>query len=110
MTEMSKVNEATSSKVHAEQVEAPPSYSPRAMSPQPVTPLHPQPTTPLLPDVEAAREPILYAPRPALLNDLTQIRADSAHVVCPRCHYAVQTTTKSRAGTHAGYSSSLRNV
>ncbi len=103
MTETSKVNEATSSKVQTEQVEAPPSYTPRATSPQPATPLYPQPTTPVPSDIEAAREPVLYAPRPALLNDLTQIRADSAHVVCPRCHYGVQTNTKSRVGTQAGY-------
>jgi len=102
MTEMSKVTEAKSSKVEPEQVEAPPSYSPRAMSPQPVTPLHPPPTTPVPSDVESAREPLLYAPRPPRLDDLTQIGADSAHVVCPRCHYSVQTKTTSRAGTHAG--------
>ena len=104
MPEMRKVTEATASNVENEQVEAPPTYTPRATSPQPITPLTPPPRGSVPSDVESTSVPVqLYTPRPPFLNDLSQLRADPANVVCPRCPYGVQTTTKSRAGTHAGY-------
>lgn len=101
---MSKVTEASTSNVdEIGQVEAPPSYSPRATSPQPATALNHPPSGSGHSDVEPVREPVqIHAPLPPFLNDLSQVRADSANVVCPRCHYGVQTSTKSRAGTHAG--------
>ena len=104
MPEMSKVTEPTTSNAESGQAEAPPSYSPRATSPQPVTPLNHPPSGSVPSDVETTTDPIqIHTPRPPFLNDPSQLRADPANVVCPRCHYGVQTTTRSRAGTHAGY-------
>ena len=104
MPEMSKVTEPTTSNAESGQAEAPPSYSPRATSPQPVTPLNHPPSGSVPSDVETINDPIqIHTPRPPFLNDPSQLRADPANVVCPRCHYGVQTTTRSRAGTHAGY-------
>lgn len=104
MPEMRKVTEATTSNVENEHVGAPPTYTPRATSPQPITPLTPPPIGAVTSDVESTSGHVqIYTPRLPFLNDLSQVRADPANVVCPRCHYGVQTTTKTRAGTHAGY-------
>ena len=98
----------------AQPIEAPPSYTPRA-----ITPLHPPPrSSSPPPPLPQQPRPNDGPPTPILLpvdrihiatsifsQDLTQIKDTSANVVCPRCHYGVQTKTNHRAGTHAGYPS-----
>jgi hypothetical protein len=111
MTESNKATEAAAAaKADNPQVEAPPSYTPRAMSP--VTRIDPPPTTstPLLVDNEPApRQIYVQPPRGPFLNDPTKLGAEPANIICPRCHYGVQTSTRTRAGTHAAYAL-LRNL
>jgi hypothetical protein len=106
MTESNKATEAAAAaKADNPQVEAPPSYTPRVMSP--VTRIDPPPTTstPLLVDNEspAPRQIYSQAPSGPFLNDPTKLGAEPANIICPRCHYGVQTSTRTRAGTHAAY-------
>jgi hypothetical protein len=103
MTESSKTTEAAKANAENRQVESPPSYTPRATSP--VTRLNPPPTTSTL----IAREPVvpsqIYVQQPSgpFLNDPSQLGAEPSNIICPRCHYGIQTSTRTRAGTHAAY-------
>jgi hypothetical protein len=87
-------------------VDAPPSYSPyspRSASPLPAagpaTPRRDYPQTVELPTDR------IHVPGPSFSQDLSKVHDTPANVVCPRCHYGVQTQVRSVCGTHAGYTS-----
>jgi hypothetical protein len=103
MTESTKATEAAKANAKNPQVEPPPSYTPRATSP--VTLLNPPPTTSALIDYEPVVPSQIHIQRPRgpFLNDPSQLGAEPANIICPRCHYGVQTSTRTRAGTHAAY-------
>ena len=74
--------------------EDPPSYSPPTLErTEEVTPTTSRPVFP----------ENIHAPQPPFCQDLSHLGPDPASVVCPRCHYGVQTQTKGRVGVHAGY-------
>jgi hypothetical protein len=78
--------------------DAPPSYSPREVPAEPVTPIHPPPRA----DGPDNNAPRIYTPRPPFTTNLSEIGAEPANVICPRCHYGVTTGVKASVGTHAG--------
>src|SRR5271156_1262785 len=78
-------------------IDEPPSYSPPATGPaEERSPLLTNPQPPVFPEN-------IHAPQPPFSTDLKHIGPDPTSVICPRCHYGVQTVTKSRVGVHAGY-------
>jgi len=81
-------------------IEDPPSYSPPAAGPSADerSPLLTTPQPTVLPEN-------IHAPQPPFSTDLSHIGPDPTNVICPRCHYGVQTVTKTRVGVHAGYHS-----
>lgn len=94
--------EAAAAKADHAPVDAPPSYTPQTL-----TPINPPPASssasnlqPPLVELPAER---IHAPGPSFSQNLLNVRDQPANVVCPRCHYGVQTQIKSRVGTHAGY-------
>lgn len=95
------------------QTDDPPSYTVLPESPSAevriaITPIEPpsaSETRPLL----GSPERIYFPPGP-YSQDLTTLGPDSATVICPNCHYVVQTTVQSCMGTHAGYRHSPLNL
>jgi hypothetical protein len=83
-------------------MEAPPQYTPRTGSP--INPPPPTTTTPPLASSSTVTPENVHSPTAPFSDNLVQIGPEPTNVVCPRCHYGVRTNTKSRAGTHAGYS------
>jgi hypothetical protein len=79
--------------------DAPPSYTPR-----PVTQTNPPPSSSSSrsPPPVALPSDRIYTPGPSFSQDLSKVGEQPANVVCPRCHYGVQTQTRTRVGTHAG--------
>lgn len=99
MAQDDKIVEANSSHPEDSHTDSPPVYTPRSTA-TPVTPIHPPPTT--APAVVDGVPERVYAPTAPFSTDFTRIGPEPANVVCPRCHYGVCTSTRSRAGTHAG--------
>lgn len=91
MAQDDKITEVTPEQIPND---SPPLYTPRAFIP--ATPIHPPPVTSDLPPER------IHVPSAPFLTDLTQIGPDPKNVICPRCHYGVCTSTRPRAGMHAG--------
>ena len=101
MAQDDKIVEADSSRPENSHADSPPLYTPRATA-TPGTPIHPPPTT--TPDsavVDVVPEQV-HAPTAPFSIDLTNIGPEPTNVICPRCHYGVSTSTRTRVGTHAG--------
>jgi hypothetical protein len=81
------------------QLESPPVYTPRATVPG--TPIHPPPTEGTQTTEHVVPQKV-HVPTGPFSTNLTQIGPDPVNVICPRCHHGVCTSTKSRAGVHAG--------
>jgi len=96
MTEM-KTTEAAKPTTEAP-VDAPPSYTPHPSSPAPM----PSREAPAAATTSHVVPENVHVPQAPFSNDLNKIGPDPTNVICPRCHYGVQTLTKSRTGTQAG--------
>lgn len=93
---MNKATEAASNAGDIVPADAPPSYTPRGtIDPSPSTSSSHPPTETVVPER-------IYAPSAPFSVSLTNIGAEPANVICPRCQYGVTTCTRPRAGTHAG--------
>jgi len=95
MVEIHQNKDTTSAKVD-NMSDAPPDYTPRTV-PLPATP----PPREYPPPLELPPDRI-HAPGPTFSQDLRQLKDIPANVICPRCHYGVQTQIRSVCGTHAG--------
>lgn len=100
MTQNHKVVEAsTSSQGDQSHIDSPPVYTPRASSPG--TPIHPASSSTPPPSTVVPER--VHVPTAPFSTNLVDIGPEPTNVICPRCHYGVRTSTRSRAGTHAGY-------
>jgi len=91
-----KASDAASEKNAIHGDETLPEYTPRSTS----QPLPTRPATPPRPATPAHSVPAAHTS--SLTRDVSDLRAHSANVVCPRCHHGIMTQTRSRVGTNAG--------
>ena len=100
MAQDDKIVEADSPQPENSQIECPPSYTPRAAE-TPGKPIHPLPSsTP--PALTEAIPELVHVPTALFFIDFAKIGPEPTNVICPRCHYGVRTSIRTRAGTHAG--------
>jgi len=100
MAQDDKIIEADSPQPENSHIDSPPSYTPRAAA-TPGRDIHPSPspTPPILTEAIPQR---VHVPTAPFSTELAEIGPEPTNVICPRCHYGVCTSTRTRAGTHAG--------